>query len=114
MMTHKEYMEQNSIVENTFDLHHSYYSQFVTGRIKVVVKNRVDIAALAKDYNAGDKHLNNRYSCTKVWDHIMSVTHADIYRKLQEAGQCNSIATQVCIVKAAARILIEEYNNEAV
>ncbi|APW79696.1 hypothetical protein HOR53_gp03 [Pectobacterium phage PP99] len=109
MMTHKEYMEQNRIVENTFDLHHTYYSQFVTDGVKRRVLDAVCIDKLAKDFIEGDKHLNKAYSCSKVWDRVMMVTPPEVASLLKEAGELNTLSNQVCIVKAAARQLIEEH-----
>lgn len=104
MMTRKEYMTNSD-----FTKHHAYYSQFVTEGVKQRVRDAVCIEKLAKSYQEGDTHLNKDYSCSKVWDRVMPVTPSNIYKMIKEAGETNSISTQVCIVKAAARILIAEY-----
>lgn len=106
MITYKEYMANSN-----FDTHHQFYSQFVTEGVKNRVALAVDIELLAKDFAEGDKHLNKSYSCSKVWERIMPCTPYNVYTMLREAGDCNSISTQVCIVKAAAHILIDEYNK---
>ena len=107
-ITRREYMENSST------LHHEYFAQFVTPYVKQRVQDSVSIHKLAEDYANGDKHLNETYSCSKVWDRVMCVTPQGIAARLKLAGENNSISTQVCIVKAAARILIEELNNETV
>ena len=105
-MTRSEYM-----TDSNFEKHHTYYSQFVTEGVKQRVRDAVCIDKLAADLAEGDIHLNKSYSCAKVWDRIMMVTPAAIYNKIKLAGENNSISTQVCIVKAAARILIDELKS---
>lgn len=103
MITREDYMNNSS------ELHHAYYSQFVTQATKDFVLREFGMEKLkaSKDVHLNDlcKHSQG----TWTWDY--SPVNTKLIRK---AGECMSYSVITCVGKAAARILLEEeaLNNQ--
>jgi len=100
LITRSQYMENSS------ELHEKYYGQFVNRQILNLVENAFGFELLQKSLKK-DKNLNNIE--LRLWDNLSSsVNHLSTNsRKMAEEG--NSISTGVCIAKAAARMIVNEY-----
>lgn len=100
MKTRKDYSDKKIT-------HHEYYSQFATEYIIQTVRASFGINKLKEAYEE-DKHLNSikleswdalAYSCCQ--------NNHSLFVLLKEANESYTKATGVCILKAAARIAIE-------
>lgn len=91
MKTRKDYMD-NKVS------HEDYYGQFVTDGVKSIVANRIGIDRIKK---SKDRSFND--IPLKEWDDI--ILSSSIADKVREAGDIYSLSTQVCILKAAARLI---------
>lgn len=83
--------------------HREYYGQFVTEAIKGMVLSAFTLEELL---NSNDEHLNDLP--LSRWDQLaggMGSTLKD--RALREAGDFSSLGSSVCILKEAARQIIE-------
>ncbi len=91
--------------------HRAYYAQFVTPYVKALVKDRVGLSRLL---SSKDPHLNDipLSEFDSIWVRYTPSIHirppSAISALLREAGEGNSAATGTCILKEAARQLIEE------
>lgn len=94
MFTRQQYM--NGLV--TFD---EYYGQFVTAKIKKIVLNHFNLKLIKKAY-AADKHFNN--IPLSKWDNISHEISVDY----KAAGDLESLAGNVCVLKAAAKMIVLE------
>lgn len=92
-MSRKDYM-------NGVCSHREYYAQFVDSEIKGRVR-----FLLPQIEASEDEHLND--IPLKVWDNI-SADYTGVGRKLKEADDYLTKAGWVCIVKEAARQLVED------
>ncbi len=87
--------------------HADYYGQFVTLEIKAMVETALGYRL--RNY-PHDEHLNDIQLA--IWDNLagsrkLARMQGD-YRSTLNAGEDNSLATQVCILKQAARQIIRE------
>jgi len=105
MITRKEYMENSS------EMHHKYYGQFVTESVKRLVLSEFSITELETSFTE-DKWMNTLK--LERWDRLFPLVPISVFNKIRESGDVNarSLANSVCVLKAAARILIEENENE--
>ena len=104
MKTRSEYMDKQIT-------HRAYYAQFVTPYVKSLVRDRIGIDRLM---SSKDEHFND--IPLAVWDsfwvsmrggmHI--VPPATVSALLREAGEVNSASTGTCILKEAAKQLLED------
>jgi len=94
MKTRKEYM--SGVIS-----HADYYAQFVTDPTLIGVYHVIGIKRLLA---STDKNLND--ISLHLWDRIGLDSGA--YKLLKSANDSYSLATSVCINKAAARILINQ------
>ena len=100
MITRKQYLANS-------ELHHEYYSQFVTPAILKAVHLKL------KDQikNSTDPHFND--IPLRDWDHLtlnMRLTmNVPLREKMEECGDFYTLAGGVCILKAAATRLKKEY-----
>jgi hypothetical protein len=78
-----------------------YYSQFVDDNVKQMVKDRVGIERLKK---STDKNFNDLKLV--IWDNVGLPWN--ISNQLKERGDFMTAADRVCIVKEAARQLLED------
>lgn len=106
-ITRKEYMEDSK------NLHHSYYAQFVTEATKLFVKERI---GLDKIMASSDKNLNDvcaYFPNYRGGNEPMWMWDIAPYNKglLRDLGEFDSHSTATCVSKAAARMLIEEYKE---
>lgn len=99
IITRGEYIEFDSR-----KLHREYYGQFVTEATKNVVKEAFSVEKLIWAFGS-DKNLNN--IPLNEWDAINGVTRHN-GKRLKEAGEVWSLSTGVCILKEAARQIVEE------
>jgi hypothetical protein len=76
--------------------HRQYYAQFVTDGVKAMVARAISIQVLVA---STDPHLNDIQ--LSRWDRLATGVRADD----------NSLASRVCVLKEAARQLIEETNG---
>ena len=105
MITRKDYMNNSS------ELHHEYYSQFVTESTLSFIKDNIGIDKLK---TSKDKHLNDLYSHSNggaggwIWDY--APINLQLARELGEVSPngLGSQSTHTCIAKAAAKILLAE------
>lgn len=98
MITRSEYMENSS------ELHHAYYSQFVTPMTIAFVNSYIGLKKLQA---STCEHLNDvvqweHGGLTWLWDRspINSIL-------TKELGEGNSLSTRTCVGKAAAKIILE-------
>jgi hypothetical protein len=106
LITRKQYMENSS------ELHHAYYAQFITDGTRAYVKSRIGIDKLMKSNDKyfndlGIKHTQNGAG-TWVWD----FAPVNIQR-MRDAGECGvgylpSQSAVTCTAKACARMLVLE------
>lgn len=81
--------------------HAEYYSQFITPNITRIVATRIGLKRLKL---STDEHLND--IPLSRWDAIGFAIIPDIRDALKQAGDCDSMSGRVCILKAAARMLL--------
>jgi hypothetical protein len=93
MVTRQDYMSGKAT-------HEEYYSQFVTPEIKGIVLHTVGLKTLLK---STDEHLND--IPIKIWDNMYFPFNM---AEMNKVGDYLTLAGKVCILKEAARQLIEE------
>ena len=113
-ITRKDYMNNSS------ELHHEYYSQFVTESTKRYILLDLSVDSIKKALDSGDKHLNeikipfNNMGSGGDWWWDYSPMNIELARELGCVGQ-NSLpspSTRTCVGKAAARILVDELKGK--
>jgi len=106
-MLREEYMAVS--LEEQPAAHRQYYAQFVTPMIKQLVLTHFDSATLVKSYKR-DAFFNTSLTPMKEWDLLGSCVgyKKDIVQKLKECGDYLTQAGWVCILKEAARQIVEE------
>lgn len=95
MITRKEYLD------NSNTLHRAYYAQMVTEQHKRLVIQKFGMNNLLK---SKDPYLNDLP--LHSWDMIANFARFD---NLSNYGENNSISAKVCILKEAAKQIIEEH-----
>lgn len=107
-MHRSEYMAAAG-TESAAKAHRKYYGQFVTDRIKTLVLQNISRKKLLA---STDPHLND--IPLRLWDNIVStrLITSDIARQLKECGDWLSLGTGVCILKEAARQIIEDQKGK--
>lgn len=96
MITRQQYLNKEAT-------HQEYYAQFVTPGIKQRVRHAFSIESLI---DGKDDHFNN--IPLEQWVSLLPVVPFEINSKIK---QCNDFATKagvVCILKEAARQIVEE------
>ena len=94
MYTRKDYL-------NNKCTHRQYYAQFVNDNVKLMIKDWIGIKRLLK---SKDKYLND--IPLNTWDKIgLPYGIKDLLKK---AGDFYTLAGQVCILKEAARQMVED------
>lgn len=83
--------------------HFDYYAQFVTAEIKRVVADTIGKDRIASAIKR-DEHLNN--IGLSRWDTIGRYLCATLRAQLKAAGDNDSLAGRVCILKVAAKMLV--------
>ncbi len=113
MQTRKEYMDTlPAYVPGQVSNHHRrYWAQFVTQGALSIVRNTVGLDRLRA---STDPYLNDIELA--VWDRMAGgsgrVPNYMPYSKIKEAGEGYSLSTGVCILKEAARQLIEQESEQ--
>lgn len=88
--------------------HEQYYGQFVTERILNIVSVRFPIKTLVEEYHK-DEHFNT--IPMHIWDALTGLFSCTY--PMLEVGDYSTLAGKVCILKEAARQLVEmEKNHE--
>ncbi len=100
-MTRQEYMDRR----DEMVAHREYYSQFVTENIKLQVEREIGLDNLlsSKDLYFSDIPLWK-------WDNLVSClgpATSDTSKQLKVNGDWLSLGTGVCILKEAARQIVE-------
>lgn len=99
-ITRAEYMANSS------QLHEAYHEQFVTPAIKKMVLSRWSVEQLKTAY-ANNKYFNNLP--LSQWDSLAGGYGSQLCAdKLRAVGDSPSLASGVCILKAAARMIVRE------
>jgi hypothetical protein len=104
-MTRQEYMTDSC------ELHCDYFSQFVTPAVISMVRSRIGIETLL---DSTDPHLND--IPLMRWD----ILTGSLFRlpgmraKIRDVGEIASLATGVCILKEAARQIIEQEKEKSI
>ena len=96
-MTHSEYMQSTHDAKTA---HRTYYSQFVTPAVILIVECYIGRDRIAR---STDPHLND--IPLAAWDRIDLRSNCE--QLVRRQGDFWSMATNVCIAKEAARQLIE-------
>jgi hypothetical protein len=91
--------------------HREYYAQFVTPRVKRIVKDRFGIDNLV---NTPDQENLNTLNLS-IWDGLVPLLWMDftICSLLKSANEWRTLGSGVCILKEAAKQLIEEAKQTA-
>ena len=91
--------------------HREYYAQFVTPGVKRIVKDRFGIEALV---NTPDQENLNTINLS-TWDGLVPLLWMDfeICSLLKSANEWRTLGTGVCILKEAAKQLIEKTKQTA-
>jgi hypothetical protein len=91
--------------------HREYYAQFVTPRVKRIVKDRFGIEQLV---NTPDQENLNTLNLS-TWDGLVPLLWMDftICSLLKSANEWRTLGSGVCILKEAAKQLIEEAKQTA-
>lgn len=104
MLTRKEHMAREYVDDATaMARHREYYSQFVTPKVKQLVLRRIGRKELLR---STDPHLNDIRLA--LWDRLVCQIDGVAVTLLREAGDSLSLGTGVCMLKEAARQIIEE------
>lgn len=107
-ITRSEYME------NSKELHHVYYLQFVTENTKRFILNSLTIDKIKNALDNGDEHLNkiripyNHMGKGGGWWWDDAPINMDL---IKELGEGNSPGTHTCVAKAAAKMLVDNLKN---
>lgn len=80
--------------------HREYYAQFVNDSIRAIVKE-----AIPEIFRSKDEHFND--ISLRRWDMLVSFIPYPVAGKLKELGDYMTLAGGVCILKEAARQLVE-------
>ena len=87
--------------------HREYYAQFVNDAVKSMVTSSIPLAELLA---ATDKENLNSIALAR-WDNIAGGYSTQLCRdKLKAAGDSPSLGGAVCILKEAARQIIDEHS----
>lgn len=95
MITRKEYMN------NSNDLHRAYYAQMVTDQHK---RSIIQLFGLDRLLTCTDPHLND--IPLRCWDNLANSIKVS---NLKQYGENNSLSSKVCILKEAAKQIIEKH-----
>jgi hypothetical protein len=95
MFTRKQYLDRECN-------HREYYAQFVTPGVKQRVLQRFGIDALKASEEPSFNDLP-----LAVWDSLLVPVPSEIASKLRECGDYATLSGCVCILKEAARQLVE-------
>lgn len=107
-ITRKEYMNNSS------ELHHKYYEQFVTEETKKFILRSLSVEDIKNALEGGDKHLNeikipyNNMSRGGGWWWDDAPINIDLWKKANEYEGKRirpSMSTRTCVAKAAAKML---------
>ena len=112
MYTRKDYM-------NNVCTHHEYYSQFVTPGVISLVKTHIGEQKLL---TSTDPHFND--ILLAKWDRLSEWTRSYINTKqwatcenpslVAEGKYPWSLSSNCCILKAAAKMIVDELTNQSV
>lgn len=104
-MTRTEYMRSNSKSDSPSEraaIHRAYYAQFVDERVRIMVMRTFGKTKLLE---SRDEHFNDIR--LQAWDCLVSQLGKRTDTLLREKGDWLGLGTGVCILKEAARQLVE-------
>jgi hypothetical protein len=87
---------------DTAKLHREYYSQYVTQHVRDLVTRTFTVSVLL---DSKDPHLND--IPLKRWDVLVNYLHKTTAEQLKSNGEWLTLGNGVCILKEAARQVIE-------
>lgn len=96
MLTRKDYMANSS------ELHHAYYSEIAVA-LGIKITDAALIERCKQALADGDEHLNS--IPLQRWDN-MAVSFRPDRKVLEARGEGWSLATGVCVFKAAAKVAV--------
>ena len=100
-------------MNNSTELHHAFYAQFITKRTENFILNSLTINEIKVALNNGDEHLNeikipfNKMSRGGSWWWDNTPINLSLARELGAVGEKSypSPSTLTCVGKACAKIL---------
>lgn len=100
-------MREEYTAAGTHEAHRRYYAQFVTERDRIMVRNHPGLDALlaSTDYNFNDPDA--RLAVTASW-WAGSPIGPDAAALMKAAGDFASLKSRECIMKEAARQVVDE------
>jgi hypothetical protein len=108
-ITRREYLADSA------KLHHGYYAQFVTERVLNIVREKVKSGELDLNVYAADKkceYASDRKIRADYFGHMLAGYNADVAGLMRMAGDYLTFAGSVCVMKAAADILLSELGSK--
>lgn len=100
MISREQYLDQCSIDQS---IHQRYYAQFVDDCVKQLVSDSIGMKTLLK---SGVWPFND--IPLKIWDRLSNGIPSRIAFRLEKCGDAASQSTYVCILKEAARQLLNQ------
>ena len=88
--------------------HREYFAQFVNGLHKRIVLERWTTKELARAWE-NNEAFNTRVTSISQWDRLPCPTD---HRLLDAVGEHSTPSTRVCILKEAARQIVEDHYKE--
>lgn len=101
MFTRKQYLDKECT-------HREYYAQFVTQHTRNLVTRAFGTEALVASFKANDLHSAD-YIQLDRWDSLSMRLHVD-QQFMRDCGDYLTLAGAVCILKEAARQVVESSN----
>ena len=88
--------------------HEQYYRQFVTAAMKREVANTFGVDRILRAMDQDAKKGNLNAIPLAEWDRVGLRFRAVLHAPMREAGDGISLAGLVCVMKQAARMLVEK------
>jgi hypothetical protein len=115
MKTSKQ-ITREDYMNNSSELHHAFYSQFVTESTKRFILNSLTVEQIQSAIDSGDEHLNkikipyNNMGSGGSWWWDAAPFNIALAKELGAVGVNSrpSPSTHTSVAKAAARMLIEQ------
>ena len=106
ILTRKQYMEQYTYPNNG-DLFRMYYKQFVSDRVLALVHRAFTTSRLVRAFKE-DEAFNT--IPLRRWDGLVTQLPRSVVDTLTLAGDSFTLSTGVCVLKRAARMIVEDEN----
>lgn len=105
-MTRKEYMAPFISREEAEQRHRKYYSQFVTVGVRQLVAFRITVLSLKLPQEKDQTNSFNDIPLAR-WDALVPMLGPEVDQQLRSCGDWLGLGAGVCILKEAARQLVE-------